>query len=123
MKKSRLARILGATTLTLALVSVPISASAYTFVEYWGGHLSSWQTKSSVKTTMEGSYIGGCNCINITYFAQTVTSAGIYGSAETIGGTALLQHGSYSLSARCFHRPTGSAGTSTDFVSCDYLKP
>jgi len=123
MKTTSLSRVIASIALTLALVSVPISASAYTFHEYWGGKLASSQIKKSATVTLKGAYTGGCNCINITYYAQTVSVVGIYGSAETIGGTATLEHGSMSLAARCFHKPSFSAGASTDYLSCSYLKP
>lgn len=124
MKTSRVASLIGAAALTVALVGAPVAAAAYTYVEYWGGSLSTGQYKISATTKVQGAYTGGSNSINVTYYAQTVSSQyGIYASAETIGGTALVQHGTVTLAARCFHQPAWTAGPSTDYLSCAYLKP
>lgn len=122
MKAARTTRVLAAAALTLVLASAPLSASAATYHPYWGGNLYSWATKTSGTTTMSGAYTGGTNAINITYLAQTVTPYGIYGSAETVAGTATLQHGSKTLQARCFHRPFSTAGPATNYLSCSYIK-
>lgn len=47
MKTSRVASLIGAAALTVALVGAPVAAAAYTYVEYWGGSLSTGQYKIS----------------------------------------------------------------------------